>query len=165
MFSDITALHTFLLMLRPETISRLRDITILASGWNSNRAFYSFVLLRDAPFLQNLRFDCRVRPETRLRSSGSKDVQIGQQLAAKIYKDCRPFLRALVKHQGAESVLKVFKFHQTEFTKYFFNAATSIWVHQDWSQETQDKALDAMMAELNTIMNRKILPRIPRSRS
>lgn len=164
-FTDVAALHTFLLMLRPETISRLRDITILTGGWIGNRAFYAFVLLRDAPFLQNFRLECKIRSDIRLRSGVPREVAIGQQLASKLYRDCRPFLKALVKQQGAESIHKVFKFHRTEFTKSFFNPATLAWVHEDWSQDREDRALEAMIAELNTIMSRKILPRIPRSRS
>lgn len=163
-FADVNGLHSFLLMLRPETISRLRDITLLWYGWINNRCLQAFVLLRDAPLLQNLRLDCTVRPNMRLRSGVPKEVAIGQQLASKIYRDCYPFLKALVKHQGPESIVRVFKFHREEFKNSYYSPATSSWVGEGWSQTRQDKILEAMLAEINTIMSRKIVPRFPRSR-
>lgn len=162
-FADINGLHSFLLMLRPETISRLRDITILRYGWINNRCLQAFNLLRHAPLLQNLRLDCTVRTQGRLRSGVPKEVSMGQQLASKLYRDCYPLLKALVKEQGPESILRVIKFHRDEFKSDYFNPATSTWVKDDWSQAREDKVLAAMVAELNTIMSRKIVPRLPRS--
>lgn len=163
-FADVHGLHSFLLMLRPATISRLRDITLLKYGWINNRCLQAFVLLRDAPLLQNLRLNCTVRPNIRTRSGVPKEVGIGQQLATKLYRDCYPFLKALSQHQGPESILSVFKFHRDEFKSSYFNPATVSWVEDSWSQARQEKILAAMIAELNTIMSRKIVPRFPRSR-
>ncbi|KAK7729304.1 hypothetical protein SLS63_006177 [Diaporthe eres] len=163
-FADVHGLHSFLLMLRPATISRLRDITLLKYGWINNRCLQAFVLLRDAPLLQNLRLNCTVRPNIRVRSGVPKEVGIGQQLATKLYRDCYPFLKALSQHQGPESILSVFKFHRDEFKSSYFNPATVSWVEDSWSQARQDNILAAMIAELNTIMSRKIVPRFPRSR-
>ncbi|KAL2276072.1 hypothetical protein FJTKL_01358 [Diaporthe vaccinii] len=163
-FADVHGLHAFLLMLRPATISRLRDITLLKYGWINNRCLQAFVLLRDAPLLQNLRLNCTVRPNIRTRSGVPKEVGIGQQLATKLYRDCYPFLKALAQHQGPESILSVFKFHRDEFKSSYFNPATVTWVEDSWSQARQEKILAAMIADLNTIMSRKIVPRFPRSR-
>ncbi|KAH8751606.1 hypothetical protein F5883DRAFT_207661 [Diaporthe sp. PMI_573] len=49
LFTDVQGLHAFLLMLKPETISRLRDITILQHGWTNHKILPAFVLLRHAP--------------------------------------------------------------------------------------------------------------------
>ncbi|KAG6358394.1 hypothetical protein INS49_014278 [Diaporthe citri] len=163
-FADVIGLHYFLLMLRPETISRLRNITLMRFAWISNRCLQAFVLLRDAPLLQNLRLDCTVRPKRSVRSGVPREVAVGQQLASKLYRDCHPFLKALVKQQGPESILRVLKFHRDEFKNGYYSHTTNGWVEDDWSQARQDQILEAMLAKLNTIMSRKVVPRFPRSR-
>lgn len=162
-FNNVVTLHQFLLMLRPETISRLRDITILPHGWNNTRCLQTFVLLRHAPNLQNLRLDCDIRSDPRFRTEAPKEAVVGKQLAEKLYKDCYPFLRALVQHQGLESIRRVIKFSKDDFTRRHFDTNTNSWVHKVYSLASQDKILEALTAELNTILNRKIAPKIPRS--
>lgn len=163
-FADVQGLHSFLLMLRPETIFRLRDITLLWYGWVNNKCLQAFVLLRDAPLLQNLRIDCNIRPDIRTRSGVAREVSVGEQIASKLYRDCYPFLKALVKQQGPGAILDVIKFHKDEFQRNWFNYNTHTWNHSDWSQERQDKILEAMDAELKAIMSRKIAVKFPRSR-
>lgn len=162
-FANVSTLHSFLIMLRPETIARLRDITIISGGWNNNRSLPAFVLLRDAPLLQNLRLDCRIRTEVRIRSGLSRQAVIGEALAAKLYKDCYPFLKALVQSRGADAIRTVFRFNRDDLTKYIYDMATHTYVQDAWSQDREDKILEALAAELDSIMGRKIVPRVPRS--
>lgn len=163
-FTDVQGLFAFLHLLRRETVSRLRDITLLKYGWISNRCLQAFVLLQNAPFLQNLRLDCTVRPNRSVRAGVPKEVAIGQQLALKLYKDSYPFLEALVQHQGPQSILSVIKFHRNEFKSNYWNPATSTWENDAWSQDREEKIMAAMIAELNTIMDHKVVPRFPRFR-
>jgi hypothetical protein len=164
LFTDVQGLHAFLMMLRPVTISRLRDITILRAGWVNQKILPAFVQLRDAPFLENLRIDCRIRADIRPRSGVTKEVSIGQQLATKIYSNCHPFLKALVKHRGEEAILEVFKFTREEFSNNYYDHMAGRWVRDDWSQDREDKILEAVVAELKEIMGRTVHPRWPRSR-
>lgn len=162
-FNNVVTLHQFLLMLRPETISRLRDITILSHGWNNTRCLQTFVLLRDAPLLQNLRLECNIRSDVRFRTEAPKEAVVGKQLAEKLYRDCYPFLKVLVQHRGVESIRKVIKFSNDEFTRHHLDANTNAWVRKVYSQASQEKILVAMTSELDTILNRKIAPKVPRS--
>lgn len=164
LFSGVQGLHAFLLMLRPETISMLRDITILQHGWTNHRILPAFVLLRNAPFLENLRLDCRIRPDTRPRSGVPKEEAMGHQLAAKLYSNCHPFLKALVKEKGNDAILKVIKFTREEFKNNYYDHVANHWVKDDWSEEREEKILKAMTDELKVIMNRSIVPRFPRPR-
>lgn len=163
-FNRVVTLHTFLLMLRPETISRLRDITILSGGWNSSKCLPAFVLLRDAPLLRNLRLDCRIRSEVRVWGRVPSEADVGKRLAENLYKDCYPFLQTLVQQQGAESILSVIKFSSDEFEQRYLDTSTSsnTWVRKNWSKSQKDKIMEIFTTELNTIMSRKIVPRIPR---
>lgn len=158
-FNSIDGLHAFLLTLRPETIARLRDITLLTRGWDTNtRAFQAFVLLRDAPLLQNLRIDCRISPDNRTwHHKHASDVESGNRLAARFYRGSHPFLKELIKHQGFDSILKVFKFTRDEFNTRHFDAATNGWVFTRWSEARESRILDAMIAELKVIMDTKIV--------
>lgn len=162
-FNRVVTLHSFLLQLRPETISRLRDITILSGGWNNNRCLQAFVLLRDAPLLRNLRIDCRIRSEIRVWTGVPREATVGRQLAENLYKDCYPFLRALVQHRGDESILSVIKFSKEEFTQNYLDPNTNAWTRKNWTKAQKERILEVFSAELNTIMSRKIVPKIPRS--
>lgn len=162
-FNNVVTLHQFLLMLRPETISRLRDITILPQGWNNTRCLQTFVLLRHAPYLRNLRLDCDLRTDVRYRTEAPKEAVVGKTLAEKLYRDCYPFLKVLVQHRGVESIRDVIKFSKDEFTRRHLDATTHAWVHKVYSPASQEKILVAMTAELDTILNRKIALKIPRS--
>lgn len=163
-FTDVQGLHAFLLLLRPETIARLRDITLLRAGWINQKNLQAFVLLRGAPFLENFRFDCKIRPDIRLRSGIPKEQSMGEQLAKKLYSNCYPFLKELVRHRGPESILKVLKFNQEEFKNNYYDHVANAWVRDDWSKERQDKILEALRKELDIALNRKVVPRFPRSR-
>lgn len=163
-FSDVQGLHSFLLLLRPETISRLRDITVIRAGWINQKCLQAFVLLRDAPFIENFRFDCKIRPDIRLRSAIPKEESMAEQLATKLYSNCYPFLRTIAEHRGEDSILKVLKFTQEEFKNNYYDHMTNGWVRDDWSQERQDKILKALEKQLKTIMNRKVVPKFPKSR-
>lgn len=164
LFTDVQGLHAFLLMLRPETIARLRDITILQHGWTNHKILPAFVLLRDAPLLENLRLDCRVRADIRPRAGVSKEVSMGQQLATKMYSNCHPFLKALVKKRGEDAILEVIKFTRDEFKNNYYDHMANRWVKEDWSEERENKILAAMTEELKVIMNRSIVPKFPRHR-
>lgn len=162
-FDEIKGLHSFLQLLRPETIFRLRDITLLWCDTVSHKCLPAFVLLRDAPLLQNLRFDSKICPSNGSRSSASRD-SFGEKIASQIYRDSYPFLKALVTHQGPEAILKVIKFHRDEFKNSWYNWNTHTWNRHDWSQDREDKVLESMVDELNTIMSRKITVKFPRPR-
>ncbi|KAL1869632.1 hypothetical protein Daus18300_005487 [Diaporthe australafricana] len=156
-FDCTDSLHEFLLMLRPETIAQLRDITLGARGWDTNaRAFQAFVLLRNVPLLQNFRLTSRIRMDSRSFNSTSSEVEAGKRIAARLYKGSRPFLQELIKHQGFDSILKVFKFPRDEFNTRHFDAAAGNWVYSHWSQAREDKILEAISAELKVIMDAKI---------
>lgn len=161
-FNRVVTLHTFLLMLRPETISRLRDITILSGGWNSSKCLPAFMLLRDAPFLRNLRLDCRMRSDVRVWGRVPNEADAGERLAENLYRDCYPFLKTLVQQRGAESILSVIKFSPDEFEQRYLDSSTNTWVRKNWSKSQKDKIMEVFTAELNTIMSRKIVPKIPR---
>lgn len=163
-FTDVEGLHAFLLSLRPETISRLRDITLLQGGWINKKGLQAFVLLRDAPFLENFRFDCKIRSDVRLRSAIPKEASMGEQIANKLYSNCHPFLKAIAEHRGADSILKVLKFNPEDFKNNYYDHVAGRWVRDDWSQERQDRILEALEKELKTIMGRKVVPRFPRPR-
>ncbi|POS69744.1 hypothetical protein DHEL01_v211860 [Diaporthe helianthi] len=162
LFTDVLGLHSFLLMLRPETIGKLRDITILQHGWTTHKILPAFVLLRDAPLLQNLRLDCRVRPDIRPRAGVSREVSMAQQLATKLYSNCHPFLKALVKERGDDAILEVIKFSREEYKNNYYQNGN--WSKDDWSEEREKKILAAMVAELKAIMNRPIVPKFRRPR-
>lgn len=164
LFTGTQGLHAFLLMLRPETISKLRDITILQHGWTNHKILPAFVLLRSAPLLQNLRLDCRVRPDIRPRAGLTKEESMGQQLATKLYSNCHPFLKALVKERGDDAILEVIKFTREEFKNNYYDHVANRWVREDWSEEREKKILAAMTDELKSIMNRSIVPKFARHR-
>ncbi|KAG8158319.1 hypothetical protein KVR01_012080 [Diaporthe batatas] len=165
LFSDVQGLHAFLLMLRPETIARLRDITILQHGWNNHKVLPAFVLLRDAPLLRNLRLDCRIRPDIRAARAGhNQENSMGQQIATRLYSNCHPFLKALIKERGSGAILEVIKFSREEFKNNYYDHVTNHWVRIDWDQERENKILAAVTEELKVIMNRTIVPRFRRSR-
>lgn len=162
-FDDVKGLHSFLQLLSHKTISRLRDITLLWCDAVGNKCLLAFVLLRDAPLLRNLRFDSSICPVAHSPISASRD-SFGEKIATKLYRDCHPFLKALVKHQGPEAILQVIKFHKDEFKNNWYNYITNTWIRHDWSQEREDKVLKSMVDELNTIMSRKIAVKFRRSR-
>ncbi|KAI3393298.1 hypothetical protein diail_4480 [Diaporthe ilicicola] len=154
-FCNLTSLHLFLLLLRPESIAQLRDITILEHGWpNGHRAFPAFALLRQAPLLQNFRFAGRIVAVTGFARSFFSEERFGKRLAKKFYIESYPFVKELVKLRGEKAILDVFKFDRSEFEdRRWVNGR---WVNIDWSQAREEKILEAMIAEIKVAMQQKI---------
>lgn len=160
-FADVHGLLSFLLPMSSTTIARLEDITILKHGWVMGRNTPAFLLLRDAVNLQNLRFDCVIRNAREYRYGTMNPAVLGEKLADRLFKDCHPFIKAFVKHRGAEALIKVLKFDKEEFKHRYWNLAHTQNT-DDWTEEKEQKALEAMVSQITTIMNRKTTPKFMR---
>lgn len=161
-FADIHGLLSFLLPMDPTTISRLEDITILRQGWVMGRSTPAFILLRHAINLQNLRFDCVIRNAREYRFARSGPAQQGEKLADRLFRDCSPFIKAFVKHRGAEALAKVVKFDKEEFKQRYWSLNGHQPETDEWTEDKEKKALESLVNHITTIMNRKTSPKFSR---
>ncbi|KUI56458.1 hypothetical protein VP1G_03785 [Cytospora mali] len=157
-FADVHGLLSFLLPLRPTTIARLEDITILKDGWVMGRNTPAFVLLRDAVNLKNLRFDCQIRGARDYRNASMAPALMGEKLADRFFKDCHPFLRSFMRHRGAEALIDVLKFGKEEFVHRYYSFSQT-YTTEDWSEEKEQKVMEAMVNQLKVIVKRKTTPK------
>ncbi|KAB5528805.1 hypothetical protein GE09DRAFT_1228563 [Coniochaeta sp. 2T2.1] len=109
-FADMTAMYSFLMNLRPETKAMLRHMTVIY--WNGTRTHRfmnmpAFHLLAGVTNLDRLVFIEGVanHPFRVARVPGADgDKQRATRTAEKFFKEAFPWLNAMVKERGADSV-------------------------------------------------------------
>lgn len=118
-FADSTALHTFLISLRPSSKALLRDITLLSWGASRSHKFMNcpaFGQLRGALNLERFSILDYVYNHSYRTSRGPEgDPERARQAARKLWMDCHPWLEAMIESRGIEALKKVFKIDKINY--------------------------------------------------
>ncbi|KAJ4388043.1 hypothetical protein N0V93_008648 [Gnomoniopsis smithogilvyi] len=111
-FANPETLHAFLMLLKPETIGHINDITIHKDLNKRDIRHFAFLApLRYATHLQVLRFGGSIDAHP---IGSFSEERNGWIIAQIFFRKFAPFVRAFVALRGVEDLLGVVKFHQID---------------------------------------------------
>jgi hypothetical protein len=116
-FADLTTMHNFLYRVRPETMTMIREATLIA--WQRNHKSMSMPvshLLGAATNLERFTiFDHVYTCSYRSQKGPAGDADRSRVVGKKLYRDFYPFIDVVIKSRGIEQLQKVFRLSDSNF--------------------------------------------------
>ncbi|KAH8908274.1 hypothetical protein BR93DRAFT_612209 [Coniochaeta sp. PMI_546] len=153
--ADMTAMHTFLVRMRPASMALMRNITIIswcASRTHKTMNLPTFSLLRGALNLERLNiFDTIVHHPYRISRGPDGDADRAKQVARKVWRDCFPWLEVMFDAGGVEALEKIFKLAEDNYKpsdQHFAPQTTS----SRWTEARRTNCEQIMFEEIKRLI-------------